>query len=270
MDAGSHPDFHVVTKELVRFYDKTGKSKGIDLSINVIRPEVVEKAARKSVMNRGKVFVIEQADLMTSAAQNSLLKTLEEPAGRALVILLTDALNGLLPTIRSRCQTIGFGQMSDRVVEEKLRARQIDPAVAARASVLSGGSLGVAIRWIDDGIVSAVEELLAMLDQVSTGRPADRLPDWFKSAADSYAEKQLERDPLGSKDQATREGLSLFLKVAADHIRARLRTEPDSEKLERACGAIDAITRAEGYLDANVNVALTFQQLAGALEHASR
>src|SRR3954466_12030714 len=79
-DAGNHPDWHVVTKELIRYHDKTGKSKGIDLSINVIRPEVVDAAGRKAAMGQGKTFVIEQAELMTAQAQNALLKTLEEPA----------------------------------------------------------------------------------------------------------------------------------------------------------------------------------------------
>src|SRR3954454_12265724 len=48
--AGSHPDFHVITKELIRYHDKTGKSKGVDLSINVIRPELLDKAAMKPTM----------------------------------------------------------------------------------------------------------------------------------------------------------------------------------------------------------------------------
>ncbi len=47
MDAGNHPDYHVVTKELIRYHDKTGKSKGIELSINVLRPEVLEPAAAR-------------------------------------------------------------------------------------------------------------------------------------------------------------------------------------------------------------------------------
>src|SRR5271156_3969106 len=88
--AGIHPDYHVITKELIRYHDKTGKSKGIDLSINVIRPELIEPANHKAVMGTGKVFVVEQSDLMSAAAQNSLLKTLEEPAGRTIIVLLTD------------------------------------------------------------------------------------------------------------------------------------------------------------------------------------
>ncbi len=270
MAGNAHPDYHVVTKELIRYHDKTGKSKGIDLSIHVIRPEVLAKAAMKSSMERGKVFVIEQADLMNAMAQNSLLKTLEEPAGRTLVILITDAIGQLLPTIRSRCQTVQFGRLPGKTVVRELQKRGVGAAVAVRAATLSDGSLGVALRWIEDGVVEAVGGLLGQLDDVLTGRPADGLPDWFKAAADRYAEKQLERDELGSKDQVTREGLSLFLRLASDHVRARLRQESDPDRLERLCGVIDAIVRAENYLDANVNVALIFQQLAVSLEAAGR
>jgi DNA polymerase-3 subunit delta' len=266
---GAHPDYHVITKELIRYHDKTGKSKGIDLSIHVIRPEVVERASRKANMGRGKVFIIEQADLMNPAAQNALLKTLEEPPGRTLLVLLTDAIGIMLPTIRSRCQVIRFGQLSDATVAAELKKRHIAPALAQKAAAVSGGSLGIALRWIEDGVIDSVEQLLQQLDHIFAGQPADALPDWFKTAADVYAEKQLKRDELGSKDQATREGLALYLRLSADHVRARLRTETDPDRLERNCGLIDAIVRAEGYLDANVNVALVFQQLAVAMEAAA-
>jgi DNA polymerase-3 subunit delta' len=267
---GAHPDYHVITKELIRYHDKTGKSKGIDLSVNVIRPEVVERASRKANMGRGKVFIIEQADLMNPAAQNALLKTLEEPPGRTLLVLITDAVGIMLPTIRSRCQVIRFGQLSEETVAAELKKRQIAPALAQKAAGISGGSLGIAVRWIEDGVIESVENLLQMLEQIFAGKPADALPDWFKNAAESYAEKQLKRDELGSKDQATREGLGLYLRLSADHVRARLRSETDPNRLEDSCGLIDAIVRAEGYLDANVNVSLVFQQLAVAMEAARR
>ena len=47
--AGNHPDFHVITKELIRYHDKTGKSKGIELSIHVMRPELIEPGRKTSV-----------------------------------------------------------------------------------------------------------------------------------------------------------------------------------------------------------------------------
>jgi hypothetical protein len=111
----------------------------------------------------------------------------------------------------------------------------------------------------------AAGELIKQIDALLAGRAAGDLADWFKKAADAYAEQQLKRDKLASKDQATREGLSLYLKIAANRFRQRLAATTNPDELEAACAAIDAIVRAENYLDSNVNVALTFQQLAATL-----
>jgi DNA polymerase-3 subunit delta' len=263
---GMHPDYHIITKELIRYHDKTGKSKGIDLSIHVIRPEIVDKAAMKSNMGRGKVFIIEQAELMNAAAQNALLKTLEEPPGRTLLILLTDQPGQLLSTIRSRCQTVHFAALDDKIVLQELEKRNVAKSDATDAMHFASGSLGLALRWLTDGVIPPAKELIRQLDQIVLGKPATDLPELFKNAADQYAQKQLERDELSSKDQATREAMILYLRLASDHIRRRFQTESDPEELERGCSAIDAIARAEEYIDSNVNIALIFQQLAAALE----
>ena len=266
-DAGNHPDYHVVTKELIRYHDKTGKSKGIDLSINVIRPEVIDPAGRKAAMGRGKAFVIEQAELMNPQAQNALLKTLEEPAGRTVVILLTDQPAALLPTIRSRCQTVRFKPLDEAVVKRELEKRGVQKATAADASVLAGGSLGVALKWVEDGVVAAAKELTAQLDRLSAGRPPEDFAGWFKKAAEAYAAKQLDRDPLSSKDQATREGLTLYFRIAAEHVRREMSAAAESpDTLERRCATIDALARAEQFVDENVNIPLALQQLATTLE----
>lgn len=266
LESGNHPDYHVVTKELIRYHDKTGKSKGIELSIHVIRPEVIDPAGRKAAMGRGKVFVIEQADLMNPQAQNALLKTLEEPAGRTLIVLLTDQPGALLPTIRSRCQLVYFSALCEQFVAKALRGRGIEPKVADRAAELSRGSLGVALKWINDGVIEPAGELAGHVDAAFEGRSQADLPGWFKKAAEDYAQKQLERDELASKDQATREGLTLYLTVAGERFRRRLSEATDPAELERACAAIDAIARAETYLDSNVNTAIALQQLSIALE----
>ena len=265
--AATHPDYHLITKELIRYHDKTGKSKGVDLSINVIRPELVDPAGRKSVMGRGKVFIIEQAELMSVGAQNAMLKTLEEPAGRTIIILLTDQPGVLLPTIRSRCQTITFAALARDLVRSELQKRGIEARDAAIASDLAEGSLGVALKWLQEGVVENARELIAQLDALLKGRGAEELHNWFKKAADAYAEKQLERDELASKDQATREGLGLYLRVASNHLRSELSATDDADALERLCAAIDALVRAETYLDANVNIPLIFQQLSTSLEN---
>ncbi len=266
LQADNHPDFHTIVKEHIRYHDKGGKSKGITLSIQVIRPELIEPASRKAVMGRGKVFVIEQADLMNDDAQNAMLKTLEEPAGRTLIVLLTDQPGGLLPTIRSRCQLVRFAPIEESVVRRELERRQIDRNTAADAAAIAQGSLGLALKWIDDGVVVAARDLTSQIDELLGGNPPVDLPDWLKKAAESYAQKQLERDELASKDQATREGLTLYLHIAANRFRLRLSETLDPDELDRACTAIDGVVRAEGYLNSNVNVALTLQQLSVTLE----
>ena len=266
-EAGNHPDYHVVTKELIRYHDKTGKSKGIDLSINVVRPEVIDPAGRKAAMGRGKAFVIDQAELMNPQAQNALLKTLEEPAGRTVVILLTDQPAALLPTIRSRCQMVRFKPLDQAVVTRELEKRGVQKATAIDAAVLAGGSLGVALKWVEDGVVAAARELTGQLDRLSAGRPPEDLAGWFKKAAEAYAAKQLERDPLSSKDAATREGLTLYFRIAAEYVRRAMSTAADNpDALERSCATIDALARAEQYVDENVNIPLALQQLATTLE----
>jgi DNA polymerase-3 subunit delta' len=265
-EAGNHPDYHVITKELIRYHDKSGTSKARDLSINVIRPELIAKAAMKPVMNVGKVFVIEQADLMSPQAQNAMLKTLEEPAGRAVIILLTDQPDALLPTVRSRCQLVRFASLDESKVKAELVKRGIDKETAAQAAALSDGSLGLAIKWIDDGVVAAAGELLTRLDSIIGAGGSGDLADWIRKAADAYAEKQLARDSLGSKDQANREGLALYLRLASQQFGRLLGEQDDPDGLEQICRAIDSIVQSEEYLDANVNIPLVLHQLSLALE----
>lgn len=95
--AGNHPDYLQVRPPEE---DKT-------IAIDTIR-EVNAYLTLKSHYHGYKVVIISPAEKMNTAASNSLLKTLEEPAGQALLILVTKAAASLLPTIRSRCQMINF------------------------------------------------------------------------------------------------------------------------------------------------------------------
>ncbi len=265
MGSGNHPDYHVITKELARVRDKSGTSKATQLPINVIRYDLAEPAGRKTVMGRGKFFVVEQAELMTDAAQNALLKTLEEPAGRCLIVLLTTHANELLATIRSRCQVIRFGAFAAPLVVKQLQRRGIDGSTAEVAAEFSDGSLGVALRWIEDGILAHATGVAEAMDLILAGREAE-LADLLRKGADAYAAKALERDELASKDSAVRSGLGVYLAFAVRRIRQKMRSTGDEDFLDRACDAVDAIGRAEKYLGANVNVSLVLEQLGGAIQ----
>jgi DNA polymerase III subunit delta' len=262
--AGNHPDFHLVYRQLVRLEKKDSKAR--DLPIDVIRDYVVRPANLKPGMGRGKVFVIEEAELMNAAAQNGLLKTLEEPAGRALLILLTDQPNALLPTIRSRCQIVRFAALGEGIVKRELEKREISAPDAAEAARVAEGSLGLALRWLEDGVVAKQKELVRQLEALVAGRAAPDLPEWLKKAVEEYAARQIQRDELTSKDQASREGLSLYLRLGAQWFRRSLAEEQDAEALEALCAAVDAMAQAEQYNDSNVNLSLIFQQVAARLE----
>lgn len=260
--AGTHPDYHRVYKEMIRLYDKTGKSKGIDLSIDVIRNAVLAPASMKAMMNRGKVFVIEQAELMTRDAANALLKTLEEPQGRTLLVLLTDQPFALLATIRSRCQVFQFSPLPEALVSEQLVHRGYAADVAADAAAMAQGSLGNATRWLQDGVIDKARELRAAIEgAIFHRRPFTNLPEWFESAATDYSEKQVERDPLGSGDQAKRAGLALYLRLSAELLRRHLATMTDSIQMQLVCDTIERLAKTEMYLDGNVNVKLALEDL---------
>jgi hypothetical protein len=163
---------------------------------------------------------------------------------------------------------VRFAPLPESLVQGELEKRGIEKRTAATAARLSDGSLGIAIKWIEDGVVALAGELIEQLDRVIEGKPLVSLADWLKKAADVYADAQLKRDELSSKAQAARDGLAVYLRIAAEHFRGLLETAADADELERAASAIDAIARAEQYLDSYVNTPLVLQQLALAMEEA--
>ena len=269
-DPPTHPDFATVYRQLVRLDPKKKEAVAKDLVIDVVRQYLVAPANLKPALGHGKVFVVEEAHLMNANAQNSLLKTLEEPYGRTLILLLTDQPDQLLPTIKSRTQLLRFNALDEALVTQELTKRGIDPATARQAAALSEGSLGSALQWIEDGVIPAAQQLHKLLDDLLARRPlSNDLADWFKAAAEAHAKKQQERDPNASLDQAKREALSLYLRLAAQRFRRLLRESGDPAQLDVACTALESIARADDYLDGNVNIPLIFQQLAQKLTHLS-
>jgi DNA polymerase III subunit delta' len=93
--AGSHPDLHWLQPE------EEKKSIGVDQ----VR-ETCEKLAMTSMRRGFRIAIVQPAQAMTPNAQNALLKTLEEPAPRTLIVLVTARPSALLPTLRSRCQRL--------------------------------------------------------------------------------------------------------------------------------------------------------------------
>jgi DNA polymerase III subunit delta' len=103
--------------------------------------DVVRDAFTSPFEAERKVIVISEADRMNEPAANKLLKTLEEPPERTHFLLLSDAPDELLPTVRSRCQRIDLTALSEAVVRAALVAEGVEPRVARVAARLCAGRL---------------------------------------------------------------------------------------------------------------------------------
>jgi DNA polymerase III subunit delta' len=95
--AGTHPDWTWVAPE----------ERGKAIKIDQIR-SLVDSVAQTSQQGGHKLVIIEPAEALNRNAANALLKTLEEPSGAAVILLIADAPGRLLPTLRSRCQRLEF------------------------------------------------------------------------------------------------------------------------------------------------------------------
>lgn len=151
--AGSHPGLLALRRGI---NPDTGKPMTV-LSVDEIR-----KLGSFFGMTAGaggwRVALIDTADDMNDAAANALLKLLEEPPARAMILVLAHAPGRMLPTIRSRCQKIALRPLADDVLEQELAQLAPDlPAEERRNLVaLAGGSPGAALRLAGgDGLMLA-------------------------------------------------------------------------------------------------------------------
>jgi DNA polymerase-3 subunit delta' len=119
--AATHPD-------LIRLHPDEGKTV---LAVDQVRAMVEEFAYTPQIAQR-KVVVVEPAESMNVNAANSLLKTLEEPPGEAVMLLLSHTPARLLPTIRSRCQQIAF-PLPNRVQSLQWLQQQLEQGGAAES-----------------------------------------------------------------------------------------------------------------------------------------
>jgi DNA polymerase III subunit delta' len=109
-----------------------------------VRERILPEAARAPIEGDRKVLILFEAERLRgnqNESANAMLKTLEEPPARTVVILVTAAPDDLLPTIRSRCQRIDFDPIADIEVQAALERDGIASADAAMLAALAGGQV---------------------------------------------------------------------------------------------------------------------------------
>jgi DNA polymerase-3 subunit delta' len=116
-----------------------------------VRDRIIAEATRAPIESDRKVIIVAAAERLRADAANALLKTLEEPPARSVIILCTGVPEELLATVRSRCQRVDLAPLTEPLIAERLVADGIAPAQAELAARLAGGQLErarhLAQRW---------------------------------------------------------------------------------------------------------------------------
>ncbi len=171
----NHPDVHVVTGD------------GGEIKIDQIR-QVQADLALKPFQGEKKVLIVDGAEDMNPASANAFLKTLEEPPGDTLIVLISSMPQGLLPTIRSRCQEIRFHPLSRRTLAQALVLRRgLSEADAWFVAALAQGSMGRGLEMDVEQEKAEREEFLGLWSRLG-----DMGADEALAHADAFA-KDRER-----------------------------------------------------------------------------
>ena len=112
-----------------------------------------------------RVVIVDSADEMNPSAANALLKVLEEPPAKAVLLLISHQPARLLPTIRSRCRVLRFQPLSPEDLSRALHQAGVEAPEGPALAELAGGSAGDALRLITGDGLGIYTELVTLLSQ---------------------------------------------------------------------------------------------------------
>ncbi len=169
--AGSHPDLLLISPP----QSSSGKESR-QKEIGVEQARALKRFAQlRALSARRKVAIIDDAERLSLAAQNALLKTLEEPPGLALIMLITATPGSLLTTVRSRCHRIAFRPLARAEVADALIAAGVPPGEVEGLVDMADGSPGHALAWRGLGQDTARGDVSGRLAALRGGRYASVL-----------------------------------------------------------------------------------------------
>ena len=190
--AGTHPDFFQIQPE-----SETKAAPAI--RIEAVR-KLQEEIARIPLLSERRVVIMQEADKMNEAAANCLLKTIEEPSGQIVFILLTSRPSALLDTIISRCMRVEFGILQPEELVAILHQQGIEEPLAGKLASIADGSVSKALAMQDEELLNlqsqafdlasaagtlGVEQLLQLAKEMSS-HSRERLIQWLGFLAMIY------------------------------------------------------------------------------------
>jgi len=178
--AGTHPDVRIITGPL--------KDKR-DVSIEQVR-ELQRELGYRALSPHPKIGIINDAENLTLQAQNALLKTLEEPAGNSLLVLVAVNAASLTSTILSRCQRLIFDPLSTEAVTEVLERHGHSGRQTAAIAAYAEGSVGRALALDAEFFATRRREILDRLGSLR-GQGFKRLTDFAQELSSEDADLTL-------------------------------------------------------------------------------
>ncbi len=250
-NSGNHPNIVFI------------KPDGQNIKIDQIR-ELIYNMNKTGFSSGRKIYVIEEADRMNNASANALLKFLEEPEFNVTAILLTERVNAIMSTIRSRCQLVSFQPLSRSKLIEQLLEGGMTGSMAATVSMLTQ-SVDEAIELSADEAFIQQRKTVLKLVEVVNGNVHEALlllqSEWL---------------PLFKEKEDAERGLDMLLFAYRDIASAKAdletaRTYPDMEQtwkqmaLQRSFAVLSkqlqAILWSKQQLPRNMNRTLLMEQL---------
>jgi DNA polymerase-3 subunit delta' len=244
-----HPDVRLVEPD------------GNNIRIKQVR-DLIGEIAFQPLEARYRVVIFDPAEQMRPETHNSLLKTLEEPPSRTIIILVTSNPYMLLETIRSRSRMLQFGEIPQNQIEQHLIAQEGRTAEEARlASVMSGGSMAAALDFNTGEYLDMRKQALQFITLTLTG---GRFSEASTVAAQVAKDKQSFRLWIESVTALLRD--IYYAAVAAERVGQRDlletiqdlgRTVPHAALLR----TIEGIGKLKGQLSYNVNRQIALEAL---------
>ena len=154
-DTSNNPDFKLITPD------------GNNIKIEQIR-ELTKVVYEKPIVSERKVYIINDSNLMTKEAQNSLLKTLEEPPEYVTIILVSSNENLFLPTIKSRCTKILFNKLNNEELKLILKEKYNYTDIPQIVLKIADGSVERAIELRDkEKEYESIQKVFSNLENIN-------------------------------------------------------------------------------------------------------
>ena len=190
---GAHPDFKLLERGFLKNERQkivkaikdgnylTDEELGELKKSNVISVDDVrtvnEFLSKRSADGNWRVVLVDCADEMNTSSANAILKILEEPPAKTLMLLISHNINKLLPTIKSRCAKLELKPLKENVVASLLRRYRPETSedVIKKTAAITNGSIGKAINYVDGNAVGVYDKIYALASCGRNFKTADML-----------------------------------------------------------------------------------------------